>query len=72
MKFTVLPPRPKTPVTAEPGPDLFVGPVVRVNPDELHINDSTFVEKIYVNPANVRRKIRVIGSVKSKVLTIWL
>jgi hypothetical protein len=32
------------------------GPVVRINPNELHVKDPEWAEVLYVNPSKVRRR----------------
>ena len=37
------------------------GPVIRVNPDEVYINDPEFIEEVYAGPTKKREKYETLA-----------
>lgn len=41
--------------TAEPD---LVGPIIRISPDEIHINDPDYIDEVYAGSSKMRDKYR--------------
>lgn len=40
-----------------------LGPIVRINPYELHVSDPNFIDKIYTGSSERRNKVKWVGEI---------
>lgn len=55
MRNTVSVCKPQISETAEPD---LVGPIIRINPHEIHINDPEYIDEVYAGSSKKRDKYK--------------
>lgn len=45
---------------------LSKGPIIRVNPDEIYINDPEFIEEVYAGPTKKREKFTAVAKCSNR------